>query len=126
MANNKYEYNGPDEDILDEDRVGKKYNLDNVLNDRALLVLIFGALSLFLALFRFSGILAIVFGLLATSKGQSVLRVEPENKMAQIGRILGLVGFILGVVFFVTCISCASCLGCRGCRPHWVNHWRSF
>lgn len=109
--NDKFYYDGPDDDVIDEDRVGR------VPNDTAILSLVFGIVSLLLVLFFRSGVLAIIFGALAWVNGQNALKVDRQSKSAQAGKILGMIGVILGTLFFVTCISCVSCLGCNRYRP---------
>lgn len=101
-------YDGPDDEIIDEDRIGK------TPNDDALLSFIFGVVSIVLVIFMRSGILAIIFGAIAWTRGNKAMSVDRKNSAAQVGKTLGLIGIILGTIFFVTCISCVSCLGCRG------------
>lgn len=66
-------YDGPDDEIIDEDRVGK------TPNDDALLSFIFGVVSIFLVIFMRSGILAIIFGAIAWSKGSKAIIVDRKK-----------------------------------------------
>lgn len=109
MTNRSYDYDRPDDDIIDEDRIGrKKFHPD----DKAIISLLMGGLSVFLALFHFSGPMAIILGAIAVFLAQEVRRRDRHNVYANWGRLLGLIGLVLGTIFFVTCISCISCVGC--------------
>lgn len=117
--NDKFYYDGPDDDVIDEDRVGR------VPNDTAILSLVFGIVSLLLVIFFRSGVLAIIFGALAWINGQKALLVDRQSKSAVAGKIMGMIGVILGVLFLVTCVSCVSCFGCNYYRP-WQDTFRQF
>lgn len=66
-------YDGPDDEIIDEDRIGK------TPNDDALLSFIFGVVSIFLVIFMRSGILAIIFGAVAWTRGNKAMYVDRKK-----------------------------------------------
>ncbi|MCI5674573.1 MAG: hypothetical protein SOZ40_02865 [Ezakiella sp.] len=107
----KYEYYG-DDDIIDEDKIGKSGQ------DKAVLAFIFATLSILLVIFKQSGILAILFGILAIIYSGSALRYNPDSQLAKLSRVLGIIGLVVGFIFLVTCVSCISCI-----RPRFKNNW---
>lgn len=79
---------------------------NTVSRGSAITAMVLGIVSILAAELTIIGsIAAIVLGLIAKGKGKDILDSDPESNatraFARVGKITGLVGFILGIVFLV-------------------------
>ncbi len=98
-----YKYNGPEEEILDEDYVGGNKNMDRIFTIFGL-----GLSSLVLSVLSSRNIIAVILAIITIVLTETSNKDVKTSKYYRLGKIFALIGFVLGIIFSLFgCLWCA-------------------